>query len=293
MSAAPALRKLLSEIDELFQASARSLAEHLNQSVRRLRQAGGFPEIAGILCDASAPFCGACAVFEIAGAQATGISLRGADPEAAARFRQLHFPIAEAAAFAGILETCEPLVALCSPAELSPALIAFFAPAPDDKAHLFPLTAGPATVGLLYACGPVESAALELLAQCAAAVLDARRRPAPAPAPDLISIAPAAASDWDSLTAADRNLHLQAQRFARVQVAEMRLYREDAVKAGRRAHDLYAALADEIDRTREEFRKKFMDVSTTMVDYFHRELVRTLANDDPASLGEKYPGPLH
>src|SRR5580658_2810582 len=97
---APALRKLLSDIDELFQASARSLAEHLNQSVRRLRQAGGFNEIAGILCDASAPFSGGCAVFEIAGQQATGVSLRGADAEAAERFRQIQFPIAEAGAFA-------------------------------------------------------------------------------------------------------------------------------------------------------------------------------------------------
>jgi len=29
-----------------------------------------------------------------------------------------------------------------------------------------------------------------------------------------------------------------------------------------------------------------------MIDYFHVELVRTLANDDASMLGPDYPGPL-
>ena len=69
----PSLRSLFSELEQLFQsetearvstsvqAAERALAEHLNQSVRRLRQAAAFPEIAAILCDASVPFANACA----------------------------------------------------------------------------------------------------------------------------------------------------------------------------------------------------------------------------------------
>src|ERR1035438_439655 len=38
------------------------------------------------------------------------------------------------------IESREPVVALCSPAEVSPAVVQAFAHAPGDKAYLFPLT---------------------------------------------------------------------------------------------------------------------------------------------------------
>jgi hypothetical protein len=305
----PSLRSLFSELEQLFQsetearvstsvqAAERALAEHLNQSVRRLRQAAAFTEIAAILCDASAPFAGACAVFHINENRVGGERLRGAAGEAAERFRAIRFAAAEAAAFAGAIDSREPVVALCSAAEVSPAVVEAFGHAPGDKAYLFPLTVDQTTVGMLYAIGSVDSAALELLAQATAAVMEARQRPA-APAHDFVRIEPAAAApaspapDWDDLSAADRQLHLRAQRFARVKVAEMRLYRPDAVKAGRAQQDLYSALQDAIDEGREAFRQMFVTANKTMVDYFHLELVRTLANDNPAWLGGKYPGRL-
>jgi len=310
----PSLRSLFSELEQLFQtetearvstsvqAAERALAEHLNQSVRRLRQAAAFPEIAAILCDASAPFANAGAVFHITENIVGGERLRGATGEAAARFREIRFAAAGAAAFAGAIESREPVVALCSAAEVSPALVEAFAHAPGDKAYLFPLTVDRTTVGMLYATGAVDSAALELLAQATAAVMEARQRPnrraTAAPASDLVRIEPATgapaapAPDWDQLSAADRQLHLRAQCFARVKVAEMRLYRPDAVKAGRAQQDLYTALHDVIDEGREAFRQTFITASPTMVDYLHVELVRTLANDNPAWLGGKYPGRL-
>jgi hypothetical protein len=310
----PSLRSLFSELEQLFQsetearvstsvqAAERALAEHLNQSVRRLRHADAFSEIAAILCDASAPFAGACAVFHISENTVGGERLRGAASEAAERFREIRFGAAEAAAFAGAIDSREPVVALCSAAEVSPAVMEAFGHAPGDKAYLFPLTVDRTTVGMLYAAGAVDSAALELLAQATAAILEARqrgqrqaRRPVPL---DLVRIEPVSAApaspapDWDDLSAADRHLHLRAQRFARVRIAEMRLYRPDAVKAGRAQQDLYSALQDAIDEGRDAFRQTFLTASKTMVDYFHLELVRTLANDNPAWLGGKYPGRL-
>ena len=186
----PSFRNLLSELEQLFQtetearvstsvqAAQRALAEHLNQSVRRLRQAAAFSEIAAILCDASAPFAGACAVFHISENAIRGERLRGADSEAAERFRDIRFAAAEAAAFAGAIESREPVVALCSAAEVSPAVVEIFGHASGDKAYVFPLTVDQTAVGVLYATGAVESAALELLAQATAAVLEARQRPA-------------------------------------------------------------------------------------------------------------------
>jgi hypothetical protein len=305
----PSLRSLFSELEQLFQsetearvstsvqAAERALAEHLNQSVRRLRQAAAFPEIAAILCDASVPFADACAVFHINEGVAGGERLRGTAGAAAERFREIRFATSDAAAFAGAIESGEPLAALCSAAEVSPAVVEALAHAAGDKAHLFPLMVDRTTVGMLYATGAVDSAALELLAQTTAAVLEARQRPA-AHAHNLVRIEPAAAPpaspppDWEDLSPADRQLHLRAQRFARLKVAEMRLYRPDAVKAGRAQQDLYSAFQDAIDAGREDFRQTFVAGSKSMADYFHLELVRTLANGNTAWLGGKYPGRL-
>jgi hypothetical protein len=88
----------------------------------------------------------------------------------------------------------------------------------------------------------------------------------------------------------EQRVHLRAQRFARVQAAEMRLYHAAEVQAGRDRRNLYEALGESIDAARETFRKTYFDACPSMVDYLHLELVRTLAHDDPELLGENYPG---
>ena len=97
---------------------------------------------------------------------------------------------------------------------------------------------------------------------------------------------------WESLPPDEQRIHLRAQRFARVQVAELRLYEADGVQAGRTSRDLYEALRDRIDAARESFRGRFFSSCSSMIDYLHLELLRTLANDDQNLLGPDYPGPL-
>jgi hypothetical protein len=152
-------------------------------------------------------------------------------------------------------------------------------------------------LGLLYADADqraVESSALELLAMAAGAFAG-EHAAAAQKATELVNIvAPqkAATVAWTSLTREEQDLHQRAQRFARVQVAEIRLYKSDHVKKGRAGHNLYASLKVEIDSAREAFRNDYLSASGTMVDYLHPELVRTLANDDAELLGPDYPGPL-
>ena len=110
--------------------------------------------------------------------------------------------------------------------------------------------------------------------------------PAEKPAPD------GTHKEWKALSRREQNLHLAAQRFARVQVAEMRLASLDLVRSARETRNIYEALRPAIDTARAEFREKHMSTSPTMVDYLHLELVRSLANDDPILLGPSYPGPL-
>src|SRR5690348_13012112 len=92
-----ALRQLLGQVEELVEtqtaervsqsvrAAERRLAEHLNQTVRRLRQSSDFAEAATVLCDASSPFCNVCAVFRVQRNEAEGERLRGRDAEIASR----------------------------------------------------------------------------------------------------------------------------------------------------------------------------------------------------------------
>jgi hypothetical protein len=155
---------------------------------------------------------------------------------------------------------------------------------------VYPLVVRGRTLALLYAWGSVEGSALELLAQLAAAVWAVL----PAPA-DLVNIAPtasAATTAWDKLSPEEQHLHLRAQRFARVQVAEMRLFETDAVQSGRAQRDLYETLRARIDTARDAFRRSFFASCPSMVDYLHLELLKTLAQDDPDALGKDYPGPL-
>jgi hypothetical protein len=155
---------------------------------------------------------------------------------------------------------------------------------------------------LLYCWGAVQGAAVEMLAQTAAAVWDSLAPPEP---PQLVTIAaiPAAsttpvpapvkpASAWDALSHEDQAIHLRAQRFARVQVAEMRLHEPAAVQAGRTQKNLYGTLRGRIEDGRVTFRQTYFAPCSNMVDYLHLELVRTLAHDDPDLLGKDYPGPL-
>jgi hypothetical protein len=97
---------------------------------------------------------------------------------------------------------------------------------------------------------------------------------------------------WDDLTQEERENHMRAQRFARTQVAEMRLYKDEAVKSGRRDGNIYLRLKEEVDAARERYQSQFLDGQTHMRDYLHAELVETLAIDNPQLMGPDYPGAL-
>jgi hypothetical protein len=131
--------------------------------------------------------------------------------------------------------------------------------------------------------------ALELLASAAGNSLECRNADPPA---TLIGIAPAAApGPLASPPKTSQEWHARALRFARVRVAEIRLYQAEQVLAGRASRDLYALLRPEIDQGRQEFREAFLSVPS-MTDYFHQEILHTLAHDDDTLLGPAYPGPL-
>jgi hypothetical protein len=289
------IAELSTELELLFagarEQARREQAEELNQAVRRLRIAPDADELCATLADAAVRLASGAILFRLAEGTATS--------------DRIEVALGDAPALAAAAETQDPQIAAAVPGELSAPLVELLAHPPDARVSIFPVVAGERVAALLYCWGTVQVAALELLAQAASAVWSAPLVPAPVPAPipapQLVNIEVAAlpppvpakpAAAWEELPPAEQKIHLRAQRFARVQAAEMRLYHAEVVQVGRSRRNLYEALRQPIEDARQAFRTRFFAGCPSMVDYLHLELTRTLANDDPDLLGSTYPGPL-
>ena len=136
----------------------------------------------------------------------------------------------------------------------------------------------------------------------APAVLTPETVPAQAPLPPAETAPVSTALPEEPQTAVDapnvtlsaeeeEKIHRDARRFSKLLVSEIELYNKSSVEEGRRNKDLYQRLKKDIERSRETYEKRFAHTVASQVDYFHEELVRTLAENDPILLGPAYPGP--
>jgi hypothetical protein len=270
-------------VAESLAGARRELTSKLNQSARRLRGAEGEEQWKAIV-DATQGFSDRAALFLLRDGSlhlAAARNISGADQMPVT-------PLESAPAFANAAQSKDTVVALRAQSEMSEPIARWAGEDASRKFYLFPIAAKTQVVALLYADAAdhnVETNGLELLATVAGAVIESRPLPVAA-RPALVNIAAPA------INLEDQDLHFKAQRFARTQVAEIRIYKSENVKNGRTGRNLYASLKEEIDSARETFRRDFVSASGTMIDYLHLELVRTLANDDVQLLGPDYPGPL-
>jgi hypothetical protein len=83
----------------------------------------------------------------------------------------------------------------------------------------------------------------------------------------------------------DMKKHDEARRFARLLVSEIKLYNESKVEQGRKNHDLYERLKEDIDRSRQMYDERIGDDVRKVSNYFYDELVRILADGKAESLG--------
>ena len=101
--------------------------------------------------------------------------------------------------------------------------------------------------------------------------------------------APATAADpWAGMSPEDADVHRKAQRFARLLVDEIKLYNQAKVAEGRRHKDLYDRLKEDIDKSRGTFQKRYGNTAAASGDYFHNELLRSLAEDDISIMGANF-----
>ena len=76
-----------------------------------------------------------------------------------------------------------------------------------------------------------------------------------------------------------------ARRTARLLVSDIRLFHEPAVNEGRRQRNLLMRLAPEIEKARQAYNDRVPAAVRAHTDYFHQELIKTLAGGDAALLG--------
>jgi len=290
------VQQLLTDAEKLESESriraVRESTGRLNQAVRRIRQAETLAGLGETLVDCAAGFAAGAALFTVNSRTARLESIRGVDTETLPA--HLEVPLASVPAVAGALETLDPVRAAAVAGEVSSALVELLGHVAGECVSIFPMVTreSDAAPAVLYCWGEVDESALELLAQSAAAEWSALSTPPPAPAQPLVSIAPAAAHSWESLSPEEQSVHLRAQRFARVQASQIRLAEAEAVQSGRAHRDLYARLRTPIDEARRAFREQFFTAAPGMLDYLHLELIRTLANENAELLGPDYPGPM-
>ena len=101
--------------------------------------------------------------------------------------------------------------------------------------------------------------------------------------------APAAATDpFAGMSPEDAETHRKAQRFARLLVDEIKLYNQAKVNEGRRNKDLYDRLKEDIEKSRSTYQKRYGNTVAASGDYFQKEVVRNLAEEDLTVMGANF-----
>ncbi len=288
-------RELEKSNDEAIQTAKIKTVRQLSESLRHLRQYETEGEWISALLNSAAGFVENLAIFTIADTRFLLQAQRDLQlPDG------LSFPHSSAPALASALESKDVIVAVSAVNEVGPQL---GESGKGRRAVIIPVLNGARVVAVVVSLGALDAQreALELVVGMAALVLErsANRETsihiAQSMGPPANPVKAGAASKslpaWSNLPEATRNLHIRAQRFARVKVAEMQLAHPDSAKAGREQNDVYLFLKNDIEAARDSYRSQFMS-SRNMIDYLHLELVQTAAENDETKLGAEYPGPL-
>jgi hypothetical protein len=96
------------------------------------------------------------------------------------------------------------------------------------------------------------------------------------------------ASASRGIAADSPHTHRKARRCARLLVDEIKLYNQAKVAEGRRHKDLYDRLKEDIDKSRSTYTKRYGTTAAASGDYFQKEVVRNLAEEDLSVLGANF-----
>ena len=264
--------------EEGFLASAERLAD----AIRAIDDSGSLSEILDTLASCAGREATRAAVFLVRDGLLRGWRFIGFGPT----FDRASAIEARLAA-GGIIEEAVRTQAAVSKGSAAPGAAPRLAEVPDGSEMLaVPVTVGGQVVAALYADADADAGkngqspsaswrpALEMMARHAARCLESITAIRTAQlltdaGPGAAGPAPRAANDEDA-----------ARRYAKLLVSEIKLYHAGDVAAGRRDRDLATRLGGEIARARMLYEQRVSAQARAAVDYFHEELVRTLAEGD-------------
>ena len=287
-------------------------AAAVKAAVQEIHAAHSQSEILKSLLERVSQFSSRSGVLVVHGHTATGWGARGFDSES--EFRKLNVECTAGVA-ARIVQGRTRIS--CKASEFEPKLVKHFGAPADGQANVFPLVVRERVVAFLYTdCGnhaahQIPIGAIEAIVNAAGTRLDELAKSkkagphdnAPAgavasvaveeAAPTVAMAAAAGAATGSSATreAPGTNADVarqRARRFAKLLVDEIKLYNKDAVEVGRQKSDLYDRLREPIDKSRASYEKRW-GKTITDVDYFREELVRNLAENNVAVLGNNFP----
>jgi len=278
------------------ESAARSASEVISQTARRLRQAVEAQDWTIAILEGASRFSEKAALFQLIDGSLQLLGVKARDAEYQEAVVPFSAAAADAPAISRVIETREPVAIRADAEQLSEAIVGRVEPAESEMAFVCPLTATDRVEAVLVAYGrdsSLDTNALEHLSMLGALLRKRPAPPAPQPAADPAPEQPQPAQRvLYPVSREEQELHLQAQRFARVQVSEMRLFRHQEVTQGRQTKDIYSAMKDVIDRSREKYAQQFLSSASSLPDYLHAELIKTIALGNESLLGPGYPGPL-
>ena len=271
------------QLDSL-RSDQKRIFERLAQCLRRLRQFENELQWSNVVADAVHLASPRSIVFSINADKLRFQASRGLELSELA-----DIPLAQAAAFQAAVATSEPTVALKTKGEVSDTLAARIGEDPAMRISVYPITTRQRVSAVVYA-EDANAALMDAVITAAGATLESHMGRGQSAAANIVTITPAAGTPF--ITRDEEERHSRAQRFARVQVAEIRLYHSQAVKSGRADSNVYRALKTQLDDVRRVYEEQYLKNAPNMTDYLHQEILRTLANGNSELLGPDYPGPL-
>ncbi|HYN14726.1 MAG TPA: hypothetical protein VES66_02935 [Terriglobales bacterium] len=316
------VRRVMAELPAAATGEGGVAATVLEAAMAALQDVTSQADILNVLLDFAARFSGRVALFVVRGDSATVWQARGFPDDNG--LRNFNLNLADKV----VSRVVQERVPVAAGLDFDPTFLAKVGHAAGGNAILLPLVLREKVSALVYGdCGleggKLDVAALKLLVRSAgmwlevlalrkampgvpapdpAAPMPAERAPAVERAPAMAkSAAPEAASAATSAavavatpegewTAEEREVHLRAQRFARLLVDEIKLYNQAKVAEGRASRDLYDRLKDDIEKSRASYNKRYGSSPAASADYFTKELVRILADNDASLLGANFPG---
>jgi hypothetical protein len=257
---------------------AMALVQRLADGIRSMDRASTLGGVLDAMLSAAALEAARAGVFLIRGERFHSWRFLGFDAALDAS-QSIELDGAEAGVIAEAARTGVTVSATC---EEAPSLPAFARAQSDRDCIAVPLAMGGQVIAVLYAEEISWSReVLDVLASHAARCLESLTAVQAARTLTEQPALPIPVRDADENSS---DAHAAAQRYARLLVAEIKLYHEPQVDAGRRERDLATRLGAQIARARVAYEQRVPAHARHDTDYFDDELIRTLADGDASLL---------